>query len=730
MQADAILKKYYGYDHFRPGQEKIIHRIVQGSDVLGIMPTGGGKSVCYQIPAMMLDGITLVISPLIALMKDQVDDLRLRGIPARLLNSSLEMEETRAIQKEIAAGQVKLLYVAPERLENEFFIHWVQGLSVTQVAVDEAHCISQWGHDFRPSYQNISSFIQKLKTRPIVTAFTATATPLVQTDISNQLQQKNPFVHISSFNRDNLTFSVENPYDRKERLLELLEKDVPQIIYCSTRDTVEDVHDFLQKEGYSVCKYHAGLSIDERNVAQDAFIMDKVPTVVCTNAFGMGIDKPDVRQVIHYNMPKDLESYYQEAGRAGRDGDPAHAMMLYSNKDIGTNKYFIRQSGDQFAAEKLQKIIAYSMARRCLRKIILNYFGEETVDRCENCSVCLDKGEYEDRTVDAQKILSCIGRMDQRFGMGMVGRVLKGSRDKRIKEWKFDRLSTYAILKDVDRKEIKDLITTLVAEEFLRLGDHEQLIITKRGGDLLKGNEKFSFKKSDRPKRPSRVSSHALHLDTLDSKVFEELRALRNQIAGEEHVPPYAILYNTHLENLARFKPTTLSEIREMPGFGDVKTKKYGQRFIDKLAELSKVNHYAPLKTRKSVIEDTYTQPNTKELSNSAIQSADMFKQGQTVKEIANQRNLAESTVLDHIHQAIQQGEIKEVNFQLNPAHKKQIFDAIETLPDFRLKPIKEKVSEEISYNEIRMAILEYRTIQQAKETKEKLIDFQNKLTS
>ena len=445
-----LLKKFFGYDNFRPGQEEIINNILNQNDCLGIMPTGAGKSICYQIPAMILPGVTIVISPLISLMKDQVDNLNQIGIPATFINSSLSHSEYSQTINNIMHNVYKIIYVAPERLTSEAFLNLLNNLQISMFTIDEAHCVSQWGHDFRPSYREIANVIVNLKTRPVVSAFTATATNIVKEDIINLLHLQNPFTLTTGFDRANLKFSVQIPENKNKNILNFLQnqKDIPGIIYCATRKLVDSLFENLTEYGYKVSKYHGGMNESARAKSQDDFVFDRTNIMIATNAFGMGIDKSNIRYVIHYNMPKDLESYYQEAGRAGRDGDNSECILLFSRSDIVTNKFLIEQTpsenGHKVEYDKLNDIIDYCNTDRCLRKYILEYFGEIPLfENCNNCSNCLTKTETTDITVDSKKILSCIKRMNERFGSGLVTDVLKGSKSSKIKAMGFDNLSTY-----------------------------------------------------------------------------------------------------------------------------------------------------------------------------------------------------------------------------------------------------------------------------------------------
>ncbi len=455
----GVLAAYYGYDHFRPGQEAIIDAILSGRDAMAIMPTSAGKSLCFQVPAMLMPGVTLVISPLISLMQDQVSSLEAMGIPAVLINSGQSLEENRQAVTALRSGRVKLAYIAPERLSNDYFLNLVSQLEVSLVAVDEAHCISQWGNDFRPSYQAIPHLLDYLDKRPVMAAFTATATHQVRQDIVHYLGLQKPFEMVTGFDRPNLFFALEEPSDKMRRLKELLASGEPSIVYCATRKDVESVASKLNQSGIKARPYHAGMDMSDRHATQRAFQFDEIQVVVATNAFGMGIDKSNVRQVIHYAMPKDLESYYQEAGRAGRDGEDSRCTLFYSDRDIMTNVYLIEQGGDPIGRQKLNEMIDYCRTTQCLRGFMLRYFGESPHEtNCQSCTNCTTTVEQVDITVPAQKILACVYRMGQRYGLTKVAEVLKGSQKADIKGTYLADLPTYGLMKDIPEAQIKRYI--------------------------------------------------------------------------------------------------------------------------------------------------------------------------------------------------------------------------------------------------------------------------------
>ena len=579
-----VLHKYYGYTSFRKGQENIITSIINKEDVLAIMPTGGGKSICYQVPALCLDGITIVISPLISLMKDQVDALKTMGVKARLINSSLSNSEYNEALEEIENDECKIIYIAPERLDSMDFVNIIRGKNISQVAIDEAHCVSQWGHDFRVSYKKIPYFINRLDKRPIVTAFTATASNEVREDIINILNLHNPAVYITGFDRENLSINIVKSSSKNKYTLDYVEnhKNESGIIYASTRKEVETIYEGLLKRNYSVAKYHAGLSNEARKEYQENFINDDIKIMVATNAFGMGIDKPNIRWVLHYNMPQSIENYYQEIGRAGRDGEDSECVLLFSPGDVHTQKYLVEvgiENPDRKRVQykKLQQMVDLVYSNTCYRKNILNYFGEIFLDDCNNCSNCLNEGEVVDKTLDAQKVISCIARMKRSFGATMIIDVLRGSKNKKVLDLGFDTLTTYGIMKNYSNEDLKTFINTLVSHGFLDVvenigprGSFPTIKLNEQSLKVIRQEIKVEFKEDKVTK--SRY---------VENELYEMLVSLRSEIAKEEGIAPYMVFGDATLKNMASVYATNKEEMLNISGVGQIKYEKYGKRFED-----------------------------------------------------------------------------------------------------------------------------------------------------
>lgn len=577
-KARQVLQKFYGYEDFRPGQKKVVESLLNKNDTVAIMPTGAGKSICFQIPALLFEGVTLVISPLISLMKDQVDSLRQLGIAAVYINSSVSKAQLYKDLQDISAGFYKIIYIAPERLTSEYLPDSFKNLNISMVAVDEAHCLSQWGHDFRPSYRNILNFTNSLRIKPIISAFTATATPEVKTDIINLLGLKQPNVFVTGFDRPNLYFSVLRGEVKDKFVIDYVKKhqDEAGIIYVGTRKDVDALQVLLEIKGIKAGRYHAGMTDEERNQMQEDFLYDNLSVMVATNAFGMGIDKPNVRYVIHYNMPKNMEAYYQEAGRAGRDGLSGNCILLYSPQDTQLQKFLISKSTEseirqQLEYKRLQSMVDYCHTPQCLRAFILHYFGEFDVEEhCDNCSNCKLEGELIDITIDAQKVLSCVYRMHERFGVKMIAEVLKGSKSAKVKQFNFERLSTYGLMKERKLKDISDLILRLSAMQYLDITESQYPVVTlnELSWQVLRGQKKVWQKMVIVKKAKAK------------GELFEALRSLRKELATKEKLPPYMIFSDATLTQMATDKPTDLELMKNIRGVGEFKLQKYGEEFL------------------------------------------------------------------------------------------------------------------------------------------------------
>lgn len=594
----SVLKDYFGHDSFRDGQEQIVDALLDGRDALCIMPTGAGKSMCYQIPALLFDGVTIVVSPLISLMKDQVGSLVQSGVPAAYINSSLSYPQFLRVLSNVEHGKYKIIYVAPERLLTDGFLDTCKKIKISMVAVDEAHCVSQWGQDFRPSYLKIISFVESLANRPIVGAFTATATNDVKEDIKKILRLENPFEITTGFDRPNLFFGVIKSSSKDEKLIDLIRErgDRSGIVYCATRKNVESVCELLCDNGFSAARYHAGLDEYERRKNQEDFVFDRKNIMVATNAFGMGIDKSNVTYVIHYNMPKNIESYYQEAGRAGRDGGEADCILLYSPKDVRLNRFMIENSegNDELTIEeneqirerdfeRLKYMTFYSTTNDCLRGFILRYFGGEKKAYCGKCSNCLSVHKLVDVTIDAQKIMSCIARTGQRYGKPVICDVLKGSKSEKILKAELNNQSTYGIMKEVTARHIFGTIDFLAEKEYISSDNETKVLkLLPKSRDVLFGRERLVMKKVENSEEV--VKTHRPEVP-VNSELLDALKALRKSIASKKSVPAYVIFTDATLIDMCKKCPETPDEMLEVSGVGRTKLEKFGKQFLEEIAK-------------------------------------------------------------------------------------------------------------------------------------------------
>lgn len=616
MTKEEILRQYFGYSSFRKGQTEIVDALLENRDCLAVMPTGAGKSICFQVPAMIFDGITIVVSPLISLMRDQVLGLVEDGIPAAFINTELSFRQSLDVLSNAKNGKYKIIYVAPERLDTQSFIDFAKNANISMIAIDEAHCISHWGNDFRPSYLKICEFIDNLPNRPVISAFTATATNDVKKDIAEILDLQNPFIITTGFNRENLYFDVKKPKNKYDELLKLLNENPEKIavIYCSTRKFVEEICEKLQRDNFDATRYHAGLSAEERKQNQDDFIFDRRKIIVATNAFGMGIDKSNVGLVVHYNMPKNIESYYQEAGRAGRDGMPAECVLYFSERDIITIKNFIEMTGennpeltaDEIEAiqkrdrERLTEMVNYCRTTGCFREYILDYFNDGEDVKCGNCGNCENKNPIEERdiTIESQKILSCVFRMNQNFGITRIIEVLRGSKNEKISQFGLDNLSTYGIMKENSEKEIRDICNYLLDNEFLRQsGDKYPIIkLTLRSNEILRERKQiFMLFRKDmiaekKAKKPQKEKLQKFARYGMNEELFAALKKLRSELAATAKVPAYVIFHDSTLIDMCYRQPKNESEFLQISGVGKSKMDKYGDKFLAVIREFNGKN--------------------------------------------------------------------------------------------------------------------------------------------
>ncbi len=714
------LKQYFGHDAFLPGQQDVVEQMLAGRDALILMPTGGGKSLTYQLPALMLPGVTVVISPLIALMQDQVDRLTANGIAATYINSTLGSVERSRRERALLNGDLKLVYVAPERLMSDSFLslleHTHDNVGISLMAVDEAHCVSEWGHDFRPEYRQIGRMRDHFPTVPMQ-ALTATATERVREDILTQLRLRDPHIHIASFNRPNLTYEVHQKSKASYgEIVEFLRTmpDAPVIIYCQTRKTVDMVSEALQRDGVRALPYHAGMTNEQRAENQSRFIRDDVAVLVATIAFGMGIGKPDVRAVIHYDLPRSLEGYYQESGRAGRDGQPAQCILYYTYSDRIRVEFIIDQKPSEqeqlVARQQLNQVSAYCDSRDCRRRILLGYFGEvwqeENCGNCDNCLRAFAPVEMEDRTIDAQKFLSCVGRTEQRFGMTHVIDVLRGSNNKKIRDFNHDQLSTYGIGKDSSVEEWKRLGHALLQQGFLDVATEFSILrLNTRSRDILRKQCTFEMPVIQREvKKEERVRADFEVLDPQSSRLFQHLRNLRKQIADASGVPPYVIFSDTALRGMAQQRPQTQEQFLQISGVGSSKVEAYFTPFTEEIRAYCEL-HNIPMEQMAAIApkKSAIVKPPPVQMPHSRLQTLTLNEQGKSIEQIANERGLTTSTITNHLAELIELGETIDIAPLIPESHYQNIVDAIEQLGDGALRPLKDFLGDDYSFDEIRL---------------------------
>ena len=698
--AHQALQKYFGYTSFLPLQEEIIKDVLQKNDVFVLMPTGGGKSLCYQIPSLLLDGVTIVVSPLIALMKDQVDGLKANGIPAAYINSSLRFEQIKQIKSELLENRISILYVAPERIVLPDFLSFLQNLNINLIAIDEAHCISEWGHDFRPGYLQLKLLKEHLPKIPLI-AMTATAISEVQEDIVTQLKLENPKYYKASLNRKNLFYQVKPKDTAYQQLLQYLKdhNNDSGIIYCQSRKDTDNLANKLQSNGYRVLPYHAGLSSNSRTETQDKFVRDDVEIIVATIAFGMGIDKSNIRFVIHYDLPKNLESYYQETGRAGRDGEKSDCILFYSYGDKRKIDHFIDQKDNEIekriASQKLSDMIKFCESITCRRKILLKYFGEDINEtNCEGCDVCLEPKETIDGTIIAQKIISCISQLNERFGMSYIADVLCGSRNRRIIDNRHDTLTSHGIGKEYSKKQWQIYLRELIQLDYLKLeGDKWPIvkITPKLCDDLSKHTEILLTKPVDA------VNITQIDYDKkMDSGLFEILRILRKKIADAEEMPPYVIFHDSSLRAMATYLPRNRSDFLNINGVGESKLEKYGKIFLEEIDAYCIEHNIEPKQVQRH-----------KHLANTKTstfqETMELYKQNLTIEEIAQKRGLAPSTIASHFEKLILSGEEIPIDKFVDIDKQEHIMKVLSILDGEKLLPIKEKLGDDYTYEEIRL---------------------------
>ncbi|MGG5737137.1 MULTISPECIES: DNA helicase RecQ [Bacillus cereus group] len=695
-KAQELLASYFGYSSFRRGQDETIKNVLDGKDTVCIMPTGGGKSICYQIPALVFEGTTLVISPLISLMKDQVDTLIQNGISATYINSSISIAEANQRIQLAKQGHYKLLYVAPERLDSMEFVDQLIDMKIPMIAIDEAHCISQWGHDFRPSYLHIHRILDYLPEKPLVLALTATATPQVRDDICNTLEINQENTIMTTFERENLSFSVIKGQDRNAYLADYIRQNQKEsgIIYAATRKVVDQLYEDLGKAGVSVSKYHAGMSDHDRNEQQELFLRDEISVMVATSAFGMGIDKSNIRYVIHYQLPKNMESYYQEAGRAGRDGLDSECILLYSSQDVQVQRFLIDQSTGESRfsneLEKLQNMTDYCHTEQCLQSFILQYFGEEPKEDCGRCGNCTDDRESIDVTRESQMVLSCMIRTNQRFGKQMIAQVLTGSKNKKVIEFNFHTLPTYGLLSNRSVKEVSEFIEFLISDELIAVehGTYPTLKVTEKGKEVLLGKENVL--------RKERVETRQI---VQDHPLFEVLREVRKEIAQGEGVPPFVIFSDQTLKDMCAKMPQSDSELLTVKGIGEHKLVKYGSHFLQAVQHFIEENPNYAETIKTEVVSER--KKSGKASANSHLETYEMYKQGIDLNEVAKERGLSRQTIENHLIRCFEDGMQVDWN-SFVPAEYEALIETAVQNAEGGLKSIKEQLPDEVSYFMIR----------------------------
>ncbi len=724
-QLEQALKHYFGFDEFLSGQREVIDCALSGRDALVLMPTGGGKSLTYQLPALLLQGLTIVVSPLIALMQDQVDRLQANGIAASFVNSTLSASTQSRREHAALTGQLKLLYVAPERLLTANFLALLDAIHkdrrLSLFAIDEAHCVSEWGHDFRPEYRQLALLRKRYPQTPIM-ALTATATERVRSDISDQLLLAHPYIHIASFNRPNLYYEVRQKHQRSYRELAQFLRDpanTPAIVYCQARKSVDEIAEALSLDGIRTLPYHAGLLAEQRAANQTSFIRDDTPVLVATVAFGMGIAKPDVRSVIHYDMPKSLEGYYQESGRAGRDGQPAQCVLFFQPGDRTKLEFILQQKIDEqeqfIARQQIQQVIAYSESNTCRRHTLLAYFGETyTHDNCGRCDNCLTPQTVtEDRTIDAQKFLSCVSRAQQRFGMRHIIDILRGANTQKIREFNHDQLSTYGIGRDVSVNEWQRLGRALIQQGLLNATqDGYPVLKLNRGSvEILKKQRTFELAAPPivaTPHSERDTAKSPAELSPTEAGLFQHLRILRKRLADEREVPPYVVFPDSSLQAMALRRPQDDAHFALIPGVGQRKLEAYGTYFTDAIREYCLLHgmemDLEPLEESQpeTATTRTHTHSNVSRGMTHQI-TLGMYKAGKSIEEIALERNLKPSTVTSHLAELVEDGETIDITPLIAPGHYDVIAAALYQVGFTTLKTVKELLGDEYSYDEIRL---------------------------